>query len=222
MGVTTETTKLLQNPVYASAQVDVDRDIRMHDFFNMMLALPLQCAFTALSMTAGMHLPCCLYWLLYIAVDTMWVFWKPHCVKSARTILFHHVLGLYLGIHVTTYVSHRRFCSSLTLIELNTIFLIGRRYVQHWLWNVGFYTSWIAIRVIYVPVITAHTLLTLDDWPPGFWGSMLMFSIYIPFVAMNVIQLNWSLQLAKRFFRPDKHAPAMANGSDGRPKAHFL
>lgn len=95
------------------------------------------------------------YWLFFCTVlfyflaDLTWVVLVPKCVKSTLTIKTHHTVSIFYLILPFSYPEYGRFLGYCMLVELNTWFLIARRYWRRSskIFSIGFYTTWVTVRV---------------------------------------------------------------------------
>jgi hypothetical protein len=87
--------------------------------------------------------------LFYFSSDLLWVILVPHCVKSALTIKIHHMVSLGYLILPFSYPEYGTFLAYCMLVEINTWFLIARRYWRRTskIFSIGFYISWVTVRV---------------------------------------------------------------------------
>ena len=73
--------------------------------------------------------------------------------------------------HASRWVPHQHFVSWMTVVEFNTFFLILRRHVSNALIDLAFNLSWVAIRVVWVPLprppITSRDLPSISRLSPG-------------------------------------------------------
>jgi hypothetical protein len=95
------------------------------------------------------------YWLFFFTVlvyfvgDLTWVILVPKCVKSTLTIKTHHTVSIFYLILPFSYPEYGMFLGYCMLVELNTWFLIARRYWRRSskIFSVGFYLTWVTVRV---------------------------------------------------------------------------
>lgn len=104
------------------------------------------------------------YWLMfrcflfYIVLDSIIVLVKPNCVGSPRAIQIHHVItsaGYCLQL-----IDHnfREFAALALLVEINTWFKIGKRYLKdYWVVDTLFYLTWFFLRVLMYPYLAYGT-----------------------------------------------------------------
>jgi len=87
--------------------------------------------------------------LFYFVSDLIWVITVPKCVKSVLTIKIHHTVSISYLILPFTYPEYGRFLGYVMLVELNTWFLIARRYWRRSskIFSIGFYITWVTVRV---------------------------------------------------------------------------
>ena len=119
---------------------------RLHDAFNLAV-LPIVTAWTGTALIrTSMNIPLARVFAAYIAFDGLWIALMPQIVKAPRVLLAHHMATLVLLWHPLTYTSHKHFISWMTIVELNTFFLILRRHWTHPLIELCFKVTWVAIR----------------------------------------------------------------------------
>jgi len=128
---------------------DVARDT--HDLANL-LVLPVMIIIDTNYLYYGTHEAfwCCFAFVaFYFVADLTWVILVPHCVKSAQTIKMHHTVSILYLILPFTYPEYGHFMGYCMLVELNTWFLIARRYWRRSskIFSIGFYITWITVRV---------------------------------------------------------------------------
>mmetsp|Transcript_24451 Transcript_24451/g.35946 ORF Transcript_24451/g.35946 Transcript_24451/m.35946 type:complete len:204 (+) Transcript_24451:79-690(+) len=95
---------------------------------------------------------------VYFLVDTLWLIIWPHSVASPKLIIGHHflsALGWYLPILVPDLAP---WVSACLLVEVNTFFLIAKRYFHdvnymRVLLKICFHITWVTLRVIMYPAI---------------------------------------------------------------------
>jgi len=168
---------------------DFKRDI--HDFFNLIVLVPIvvlnslnwnwDTLFETVFFNSNKRFQDAwegdwfeyFFWttLAYFAVDLIWVWWIPTCVKSPGTIIKHHVATL-LYIIIPYQDASLQWCMGACMsVEINTWFLIARRILNKqgytpWIlqlpgspWlsirvkflSIAFYVTWVSIRCILYP-----------------------------------------------------------------------
>mmetsp|Transcript_49362 Transcript_49362/g.128769 ORF Transcript_49362/g.128769 Transcript_49362/m.128769 type:complete len:110 (-) Transcript_49362:402-731(-) len=80
----------------------------------------------------------------------------------------------------------------MTIVEVNTIFLVLRRHVHHSLIDLGFNVSWIAIRVLWFPFLAVYFALFVRSWPAGWQGTVRHMLVAGTTGALAVLQLQWT------------------------------
>mmetsp|Transcript_58032 Transcript_58032/g.79083 ORF Transcript_58032/g.79083 Transcript_58032/m.79083 type:complete len:254 (-) Transcript_58032:605-1366(-) len=133
----------------------------------------------------------------YFLFDLAWICVKPQSVKSPNFIIVHHIVTiLYLLIPYN--IPQYGWCmSSCMLVEINTWFIIARRYWDHWpLHSFFFYVTWISIRLILYPWLVyrfalaylEHSAYTQNPYNP---------IVCAPFLQVLLVGLNikWTRDL---------------------------
>jgi len=132
-------------------QLDKDAARDQHDVANL-LALPIIVA-SALSYLSTRsdyaYKQLFAVVLFYFVADFAWVIVVPSCVKSTFTIKMHHTAALLYLIVPYKYPEYGHFLGYCMLLELNTWFLIARRFWnRNYKWHsIGFYITWVTIRL---------------------------------------------------------------------------
>lgn len=95
----------------------------------------------------------------YIYVDSMWILVDPASVSAVKTILLHHgvvFFGWLLVPHKV--VEFRPIATCLLSVEINTVFMIARKYQYFQQYpsltsflRYGFYVTWIPLRLVIFP-----------------------------------------------------------------------
>jgi len=213
--------KYLIEPLNPTAS-DVDRRIRLHDYFNL-LVLPglivLDVYFLSHGAVGVYHNP--RFWrffwysVIYIVIDLLWVAAVPSCVKSPPTILVHHCLTLlYLGI--PAYNPDTRYMMAVDLmVELNTWLLIMRRQPISRKGSVkpvvscGFYITWFVIRCMVYPygiyevycLFARHVEKLAQEensaWQRARWGLTYMFIPVVFQTLLVLLNIHWTIQLLR-------------------------
>lgn len=210
-----------------SSSVGFDPAVSTHDLFNLVALVPL-IVLNGLNWDydillngdlrgawTGHHLKLFfLYTLAYFVVDMIWVLKVPNCVKSPGTILKHHIITL-VYLLVPVYSPRQWWCMGSCLsVEVNTWFLIARRYFNKqgfavWVLNlplsfsfrikvisVMFYITWVLLRCILYPVLMyVFTLDYLDRWEEvGSPVNILVISVFFQFL-FNLLNFKWTVDL---------------------------
>eukprot|EP00746_Dinoflagellata_sp_MGD_P167300 gnl/MRDRNA2_/MRDRNA2_97813_c0_seq1.p1 gnl/MRDRNA2_/MRDRNA2_97813_c0~~gnl/MRDRNA2_/MRDRNA2_97813_c0_seq1.p1 ORF type:complete len:290 (-),score=29.53 gnl/MRDRNA2_/MRDRNA2_97813_c0_seq1:147-1016(-) len=212
-----------------------DPDVRVHDFFNIVALVPLVLLnlvnWDWEAMTGSRPLSFKSFWtgayfdtfwwttLAYFAVDLLWVVLIPGAVKSPSVIIKHHLIVL-MYIMVPFLHPKTAWCMGACMtVELNTWFLIARRYFKDdrsspsskdssvtesprpdsWkdLWlHIGFYTTWIGIRMILYPLLVVIFCYEFHDLSMEL-GTYVNCMIVAPMiqVVLVILNLKWSWDL---------------------------
>jgi len=209
-----------------------DSNVRMHDFFNLLALVPIVLLNVVnwdwnsiLSGQASVHLLWTgqyfeIFWwstCVYFVIDLLWVAIIPTSVKSPKVIIGHHLLVL-MYIMVPRLYPKTRWCMGACMsVELNTWFLIARRYLKHgidprckedsprnadgmksesaWL-RIGFYCTWIIIRLILYPLLVVVICweYILGSYAIGTFVNIIMFAPFIQAILV-ILNLKWSWDL---------------------------
>jgi len=146
------------------------------------------------------------YWLMfksflfYIVLDSVIVLVKPNCVGSPRTIQIHHVItsaGYCLQL-----IDHnfREFAALALLVEINTWFKIGKRYLKdYWAMDMLFYLTWFFFRVGMYPYLTYATgLYFFQRWvETGAWFDLPLLH-WAMCISLTLMNYKWTYDLVTR------------------------
>ena len=95
----------------------------------------------------------------YILMDTVWICLIPQSVSAFKTIVMHHFIVFFGWILVPhQVVSFRPIATCLLSVEINTVFMIARKFqpfqarprLVRFL-HIGFYATWIPLRSVTFP-----------------------------------------------------------------------
>jgi len=139
----------------------------------------------------------------YLLIDCVWVTMIPECVKIPKTIVQHHVVVIVYMVAPILWPEYRWFMGALLSVELNTWFLIARRFVYKkkiaWLTYPAafcFYASWIIIRCYFYPAILVHFIQLADiriRETGKFWHwPMLFIPVHFALCCLNA---KWTFDL---------------------------
>ena len=129
---------------------------RLHDYWNLGTIPGLIALSIAGILAPAWNAPLGIFMFVYITLDAVWIAVQPHIVGSPNTLLGHHLATMLIVAHALTNPMHTRFVSWMTIVEVNTFFLILKRHVQHPALELAFKASWAAIRVIWFPVVAIY------------------------------------------------------------------
>ena len=155
--------------------------------------------------------------LLYSALDTLWIIAKPNSVASPSLIIIHHIIAIIASVSPIYSKAIRLYQIGGTTVELNTWLLILRRYLRdrYVVIELPFYTTWIIIRVILYPYILYRftTDLVFDCNSLQFRANGLCwqnFGFGISVIILNVLNSKWSIDLVyNNFIRKDKKSKGL-------------
>jgi len=206
-----------------------------HDLMNI-IVLPVVVAFVMnflVNQTLDNFWALVAITVLYFTVDLVWVIMVPHSVKSPMVIKVHHALTLMYLMLPCLYPEFGWGMASCLCVEINTWFLIARRYWRRStiLFSIGFYISWMVIRVILYPylvyvffleyleklfwqldadasgAISRSELMRVSNW----WHLVLMAPLLQN--ALTLLNIKWTFDLLKNTW---------AEVTRGQKKAHSL
>ena len=166
---------------------------RVHDYFNL-ATLPGLIALTLLALLKDVayNWPLAAVMWVYVFIDGVWIYLMPHIVGSPKILLGHHLATLLVVGHVLTLPAHLKYTSWLTLVEVNTFFLVLKRHVAHPLISAAFHLSWLAIRTVWFPLAAAYFLLAAGGWGAGWVGLARHVVIGGCIGGLGVLQLAWT------------------------------
>ena len=179
---------------------------RKHDAFNL-IVLPFVCGTNVLYLTSGKD---SLLWLqfylfaLYLLFDTLWVTVRPQSVASPSTIIFHHLVCL-IGWIVPHYSdpSLSMWTSLGLAVEVNTFFLIARRYFGRTMpLQFAFYSTWVILRLLLYPVVLYNFVFKYIEYSmKKNQGNFLNTGLFVlsTMIFLNMLNLKWSRDL---FLKP--------------------
>ena len=186
---------------------------RLHDAFNLATLPPAIILVTlALAYRTSFNRPLALYMLVYMLLDALWIGLQPFVVKSPEVLLVHHVGSVLLLLHSLTYAPHLRYAAWMIVVEVNTLLLIARRHFKslQTLLNAAFYATWLAIRVVWFPVVAVH----LWRLPQGSWPSVLRRVAVCGTVSgLASLQLWWTRAALKPMLAAKKQEGTQKRGS---------
>ena len=175
---------------------------KKHDAFNL-IVLPFVSGTNILYLTSGKD---SMLWLqfylfaLYLLFDTLWVTVRPQSVASPATIIFHHLICL-IGWIVPHYSdpSLSMWTSLGLAVEINTFFLIARRYFGRTLpLQVAFYSTWIILRLLLYPVVLYFFVFKYIEYSmKENQGNFLNTGLFVlsTMIFLNMLNLKWSCDL---------------------------
>jgi hypothetical protein len=197
---------------------------RLHDYWNLG-TIPVLIALSI----AGIRAPAWnallgQFMFTYITLDALWIAIQPHIVGSPKTLLGHHLATMLIVAHALTNPLHTRFISWMTVVEINTFFLILKRHVQHPILELAFKASWAAIRVIWFPVVAVYFTFTLGGWGAGWLNLARRVSVSgcVCGLALLQLQWTWNAMVAPLLKRSSESPEEDADGGDDDKKKGFL
>jgi len=196
-------------------------DLRdFHDDWNIIfLSILSVLSVASLLYIQSVWIRSCLTYLTiaYIGMDALWIYNAPASVKSASTVLGHHVATLIILVDPLTIPSHRCYTAPAMIVEVNTLLLIlRRRFTMGDFIEVLFALTWIVIRIFWYPLFGVYlSLSTFPQLGPHYakvFREMhaylepapqirLMQSTLAMWVIICSLQLWWSIPLAKGWIR---------------------
>jgi hypothetical protein len=194
--------RISENNVTSTTAQKIINYHRLHDVFNL-ATLPLICGANILYLILGFDnlLEMQFYlFTLYLLSDTIWVLILPQSVASPSTITQHHLVVL-LGWVIPHYTdpSLSRWCSLGLLVEINTFFLIGRRFFKRTvIMQIFFYATWIILRMIIFPIILYSFIIeyieVTEKNPQGPWLNTRFFVLFV-MMFLNILNFSWTWDL---------------------------
>lgn len=166
-----------------------------HDAFNLVM-LPIAVALTVaglVSRTPSAGTALARFMAGYIAADSVWLVLQPSVVGAPLVLLFHHAVTLLLLAHSLTHAPHLRYVAWMTVVEVNTFFLILRRHWRARAVEALHIVTWLAIRVLWFPYLPFHWFwLIAEPWPAGPTGQARRLLVSGATVLLAVLQLFWT------------------------------
>ena len=166
-----------------------------HDYANL-VALPVLSGLTFAALrTERAHLPLATLLLAYMALDALWMVVQPSVVKAPAVLLWHHAVAASLILHALVHPPHRRYVPWMSVVELNTFFLVLRRHLRRRWVEACFVLSWVVIRVCWFPYLPLHFMcLVPEPWPAGTHGVLAHLGVTAGVLGLAVLQLVWTKQ----------------------------
>mmetsp|Transcript_49642 Transcript_49642/g.138960 ORF Transcript_49642/g.138960 Transcript_49642/m.138960 type:complete len:216 (-) Transcript_49642:78-725(-) len=134
------------------------RAVFLHDIFNLVFVLPI-IVLTCVSLlwpSRYSHGFLSMFTFFYVALDTVYSWWIPQLHPSSfrwATVMVHHFTTLLLLLHPILCQEHGYFTAYCTIVELNTAFLTLQRMLRWRSMQVGFYVTWVGMRLIWYPYL---------------------------------------------------------------------
>ncbi len=141
----------------------------------------------------------------------MWIALRPKCTMASSTsVIVHHVVTLLV---MSTPWIHTQFGWHLAvniLAEINTWFLTLRRNVQcdtllHSLLQVGFYATWILIRLLLYPVLIFFywtEFLRFSQYTNSYINALLL--SFVMHIVVTIMSLHWTWEMISKMMRKSK------------------
>ena len=143
---------------------------------------------------------------LYFVLDSCFIICRPSIVRAPVSVVFHHIIS-FIGAYGVAYnfPPLRYMLVELQMVDINTWFLILRQWQpkRHILTEILFYSSWVAIRMIYYPYLLYKASIRAGE-------GAAMITILLLIVFLNVLNFKWSYDLFKKTL------------SGKREKEHYL
>ena len=195
----------------------------MHDYFNL-LVLPGLIALTLMSLLVNVNysfLLAAIMWI-YVAIDGLWIYLMPHIVGSPKVLIGHHIATLLVVGHVLTFPAHLKYTSWLTLVEINTFFLVLKRHLESPLLSklnaMAFNVTWLLIRAIWFPIAAGYFLFFAGDW-----GSLARHVVVGSCIGgLGLLQLAWTRNALKGMIEKAKAEKEDGGGGASSGKKGFL
>ena len=141
----------------------VIRDLQDHDLYNIMI-LPYIIVTNIASL--GQWIEYQTYqnaFMLYILIDTLYIWLLPSCVPNSKSVLGHHGLVMILLTHQYRWNEYLYMTPLISIVEVNTLLLITKRYlnIQNNTWIDNSYgISFVMIRGCLHPFCACKMLCT--------------------------------------------------------------
>ena len=165
---------------------------RLRDYWNLAL-IPGLIAFTIAGITTlQWNAPLGVFMFTYIALDGLWIAIQPHIVGSPNTLIGHHLATMLIVAHALANPLHTRYISWMTIVEVNTFFLILKRHVSHPIIELAFKLSWAAIRIIWFPIVAVYFSFFIGGWGTGWISLGRRLSVCGCLCGLAMLQLQWT------------------------------
>lgn len=96
------------------------------------------------------------FMLTYMAIDSAWISVMPEIVRAPAMLLAHHAATCVLLVYALCEPSLLHYVPKMSLVELNTLSLIARRHLKHWVTEAVFASTWVALRIVWFPCVALH------------------------------------------------------------------
>jgi len=126
---------------------------KKHDLMNLFSLLAIVLTSINSLIANKNHFTPILIAFIYILVDTYIIYKYPNCVKSQKTILFHHIITLIFFTLPFSSPKESIFCILDLLVEINTLLLIIKKYCKNPLIKKAFNITWVFFRIILYPTL---------------------------------------------------------------------
>lgn len=165
---------------------------RLHDYFNLGIIPGLIGLSVAGIRVPSWNAPLAICMFIYIALDGLWIAIQPHIVGSPSTLIGHHIATALICAHALANPLHTRYVSWLTIVEVNTFFLILKRHVEHPLFELAFKLSWLGIRVIWFPIVSVYFICFAGGWEAGLLNLIRRVLVCSCIGGLGFLQLQWT------------------------------
>lgn len=133
--------------------------------------------------------------LVYSAVDSIAIAAVPSLIirGSRAALLVHHAATLVLLWHPLTHRAHLKYVAWMSVVELNTWFLVARRHFKRSWIKAMFNATWLGTRVLWFPYAAWHVSFSKKlSWPSGADGARRRALVSGCMLTLTVLQLRWS------------------------------
>jgi len=183
---------------------------------------------------------------VYLLIDMAWIAARPAIAKTPVSVIIHHVVTLIVISGAVEHADHRVNASRALLVEINTVLITLRRKLGRPLWcEVGFFGTWIVLRLVWFPMLGAAMLASTFGLKDGYARVPPLLQVHIVtppgikayasvgFALVVALQFYWTFSLAGSVLgggnnKSDK-SDAIAKKTDGdaekkdtRSKSLFL
>ena len=179
---------------------------RRHDLFNI-VALPIIIYFLIIFLTAyrtNIYAPftnVCAIGEVYFLIDTVWLLLFPRSVSSPNVIIGHHfiaALGWYCPMWEPSLAGYVAAC---LLVEVNTFFLIGKRYFANIAilkipFKVCFHVTWVILRVLMYPIIVYVFAFEAIEHTRSLGSIVNIFALgWVLVASLTLLNFKWTYDL---------------------------
>lgn len=138
---------------------------------------------------------------VYFVLDTIWLIIWPTSVASPFVIICHHILSA-IGWYLPTLIPPiAPWVTACFLVEVNTFFLIAKRYFHsnqslRPLLTICFHITWILFRVVMYPALVYFftSVVLLQAKIHGTYANLYSFGMVLV-LFLTGLNMKWTLEL---------------------------